>query len=192
MAAWRGCVCWAGWCEPAVNVADLDQLPETQARALLTACCGAPAWVAGMLAARPWRDRNALLATADQAWAACTPDQVADAIAHHPRLGERAAAATLGERASRWSAEEQRSAAVAGADVRDELARGNAEYEARFGHTFILCASGVSAEDMLRSLRERLANDPETERVITALELHRITRLRLERLLAGEARREAS
>ena len=174
------------------TVAELDALPEAEARALLTACCGAPAWVAGMLAARPWRSRDAVLAAADHAWAECTREQVADAIAHHPRLGEKAAAVPLGERASRWSAEEQRGAAVAGADLRDELARGNTEYEARFGHTFILCAAGATALDMLRSLRERLANDPETEHDITARELHRITRLRLERLLAREPRKEAS
>ena len=38
---------------------------------------------------------------------------------------------------------------------------------------------------MLASLRQRLANDDETERAITARELHKITRLRLEKLLAG-------
>jgi 2-oxo-4-hydroxy-4-carboxy-5-ureidoimidazoline decarboxylase len=175
-----------------MDVSALDALPEAEARALLAACCAAPAWVDGMLAARPWRDRETLLAAADRAWDACPAQAVDDAIAHHPRLGERAAKAPLGEREQRWSALEQKGAGVAAEDAREALARGNVEYEARFGHTFILCATGVSAEDMLRALRERLVNTPAAERAITARELHKITRLRLERLLAGdEAPREA-
>lgn len=170
-----------------VDVSALDALPEAEARALLSACCAAPGWVEGMLAARPWRDRTALLAAADRSWDACPPEAVADAIAHHPRLGERVAMAPLGEREQTWSAQEQKGAAAAAEDVKQALARGNQAYEARFGHTFILCATGVSAEDMLRKLNERLKNDPQTEHTITARELHRITRLRLERLLTADA-----
>ncbi len=175
-----------------MEVSALDQLPESQARALLAACCAAPAWVDGMLASRPWRDRDRLLAAADRAWEACPREAIADAIAHHPRLGERRAAATLSAREQAWSAQEQRGAGAAAEDVREALVRGNAEYEARFGHTFILCATGLSAGDMLRTLNERLENAPAIEHTITARELHKITRLRLERLLADDAKREAS
>jgi len=168
-----------------VTVAELDALPEAGARAALTACCGAAPWVERMLAARPFGGPEALLAAADRAWAALEAHEVAEAIAHHPRLGESRASVGLGERASRWSAGEQQGAAVGDDAARAALASGNVEYERRFGHTFILCASGLGAPDMLAALRRRLANDPETERVETARELHRITRLRLEKLLAG-------
>jgi 2-oxo-4-hydroxy-4-carboxy-5-ureidoimidazoline decarboxylase len=63
------------------------------------------------------------------------------------------------------------------------LADANSAYETRFGHVFIVCASGKSAPDMLALLRERLNNDPQTEMTIAAGELKKITRLRLERLL---------
>lgn len=176
-----------------MDVSALDAMPEPEARGLLAACCAAPAWVDGMLRSRPWRDHDALLAAADRAWDACPREAIADAIAHHPRLGERKAAATLSARERAWSREEQRGAGAAADNVRDALARGNAEYEARFGHVFILCATGLSAEDMLRSLHERLKHDRETEHAITARELHKITRLRLERLLAdADAKKEAS
>ena len=169
-----------------MEVSALDARSEPEARALLAACCAAPAWVDRMLAARPWRDRDGLLAAADRAWDACPREAIADAIAHHPRLGERAAAVPLGARERDWSAEEQRGTRVAAEDVKQALARGNAAYEERFGHTFILCATGLSAAAMLASLQQRMANDPETEHAVTARELHRITRLRLERLLAGD------
>ena len=80
--------------------------------------------------------------------------------------------------------------ADAGDAARDALARGNEEYERRFGHTFILCATGLSPDAMLRALKQRLANDEATERANTARELHRITRLRLEKLLANDSTRK--
>ena len=168
-----------------MTVAELDRLPESEAREALTACCGAAPWVAGMLAARPFGTREALLDAADRVWAALPEASVAEAIAHHPRLGESHARASLGERASRWSAGEQSGTAAGGDVARVALAAGNEAYERRFGHTFILCASGLDAAQMLAALERRLTHDPGTERAVTARELHRITRLRLEKLLAG-------
>jgi 2-oxo-4-hydroxy-4-carboxy-5-ureidoimidazoline decarboxylase len=138
-----------------------------------------------MLASRPWRERAAFLAASERAWAALSPGQLAEAIARHPRLGETRAVAALGARERRWSAAEQAGAGAASDDVRAALARGNVEYERRFGHTFILCASGSDAEQMLAALRVRLGNSPEAELAITARELEKITTLRLEKLLAG-------
>ena len=138
-----------------------------------------------MLAARPWRDRDALLAAAEDAWGALANDQLAEAVAHHPRLGESRAAVSLTARETAWSAAEQSGAHAAADAARDALAQGNAEYEQRFGHTFILYASGRSADDMLAALRTRLHNDAGTELAITAGELRKITLSRLEKLLAG-------
>jgi len=168
-----------------VNVGDLDAAPADAARAALTACCGAAPWVDAMLAARPFRDRERLLAAADRAWAAITPEQLADAIARHPRLGGTRAKAALSAREQAWSAGEQSGVGSADDAARAALAAGNEEYERRFGHTFILCATGLGTNDMLAALKERLRNDPATERENTGRELHKITRLRLEKLLAG-------
>ena len=170
----------------ALTVAELDRAPEADARALLAACCGAGPWIARMLAARPFGNRERLLAAADRAWSELAPAEVAQAIAHHPRLGSAVAAAPLDERARRWSAGEQSGAQSAPEAARAALAAANDAYERRFGHTFILCAVGLGAGEMLAALERRLANDPDTERAITARELHRITRLRLEKLLAGD------
>ena len=167
-----------------MNVSELDAAPPEQARELLAACCGAGPWVDAMLVARPFRDRERLLAAADSAWSSLAEAQVHDAIARHPRLGESRAHATLSARERAWSAGEQSGVGTANDAARTELARGNEEYERRFGHTFILCATGLGPADMLTALRERLGNDERTERAITARELHKITRLRLEKLLA--------
>ena len=73
---------------------------------------------------------------------------------------------------------------AAGEDIRQRIAAGNAEYEARFGHVFLISAAGRDAPEILAALTERLGNDPATELRVAAEEQRRITRLRLERLMA--------
>ncbi|MDT7705937.1 MAG: 2-oxo-4-hydroxy-4-carboxy-5-ureidoimidazoline decarboxylase, partial [Pseudonocardiales bacterium] len=70
----------------------------------------------------------------------------------------------------------------AGDDVRAALAAGNRAYEERFGHRYLVCASGRSAEDLLGTLHVRLGNDPATERDVALTELAAINRIRLGRL----------
>jgi allantoicase len=182
---------WRRW-----GVGWLDALPAPRAEAELLACCASRAWAAGVAAARPFGDAATLAATADEVWARLGPDDWLEAFAAHPRIGERVAAAPgapEGAGAARppggtaaWSAGEQ--AGVAGADpaVLAELAEGNRVYEERFGHVFLICATGLSADAMLAALRERLGNDPATELRVAAEEQRKITHLRLEKLFRPE------
>jgi len=148
-------------------------------RALLLSCCDAPAWAEHVLARRPFDGPEALLAAAEQELAATSEADVDAALAAHPRIGERPAGAA--------SQREQSAALAADPAVLAELAEGNAAYEARFGHVYLVCASGRSAEELLAVLRSRLGNDPATERRVLRTELAAITRLRLLRALEGAA-----
>ena len=71
----------------------------------------------------------------------------------------------------------------AGVGVTMELEDANREYLAKFGYIFIVCATGKSAEEMLRILRSRLPNSADDEVRAAAEEQNKITRLRLEKLL---------
>ena len=62
------------------------------------------------------------------------------------------------------------------------LLEGNREYEARFGHVYLVCASGRTGAELLALLRSRLANDPAYERTVARRELGKINALRLARL----------
>lgn len=95
------------------------------------------------------------------------------------------ATAAEGREAS-WSRQEQSGVDAAGQAVLDGLAEGNRAYEERFGHVYLVCATGMTAEEMLDRLRERLRNDESTERGVVRTELARITRLRLAKLLGEE------
>jgi allantoicase len=155
--------------------------PELQA--LLADLCGAPEWIARVASARPYASADALLAAADAANAAVTRDGWREAFRHHPRIGERTAERAQSDAAGESSAREQ--ANVQRADAADlaALAEGNRAYEDRFGHVFIVAASGRSAAEILENLRARLRNDAQTELAAAAAEQQKITRLRLERLL---------
>lgn len=137
---------------------------------------------------RPYRDTADLLETADRVWWALTPADWREAFAAHPRIGEKQQDGE--DRSRRWSTEEQSGAAGARAAVLAELTEANRLYEERFGHIFIVCATGKSAGEMLALLRARLdndPNDPETELRTAAEEQRKITRLRLEKLAAETA-----
>ena len=158
----------------------LNSLPDVQARQVLASCCTSRAWVERMAAGRPYADTDALLGESDRAVPALGRDDLTEALAGHPRIGERAAGPST---EAAWSRQEQAGAGDAGAETRAALQAGNRAYEERFGHVFLISASGRSAEEMLAALRDRLGNDPDTEWGVVAEELRKITRLRLERLL---------
>jgi len=167
------------------SITAFDALPEEAAAEQLASCCGSREWVRKMLARRPFGTSDALLGAADELWWSLAADDWLEAFAHHPRIGERDAAAARSARAASWSADEQRGAGAAADDVRAALAEGNREYERRFGHIYLVCATGKSADELLALLRARLSNDPATELRVAAGEQAKITRLRLEKMLSA-------
>ncbi|MBI2796081.1 MAG: 2-oxo-4-hydroxy-4-carboxy-5-ureidoimidazoline decarboxylase [Gemmatimonadetes bacterium] len=167
-----------------MTVGELNALGTAEASDALTAVCGSPAWVSRMLARRPWADGQSVLRDAEECWRAIGQAAQRTVIAHHPRIGSAATAAKTGARAQAWSQGEQAAANASDDESRALLAAANAGYEKRFGHPFIICATGLSSADILHALNERLHNDDATEQVATAEELRRIMRLRLLHLLS--------
>jgi OHCU decarboxylase len=153
----------------------LNTLSAEAAEAELLTCCGSKRWAHAMAASRPFKDRETLLATADRVWHGLDPADWLQAFNAHPRIGERGADSS--------SQQEQTGAYRASADVRAALADGNCAYEERFDHIFLICATGLTAEQMLASLHARLGNDADSELRIAAEEQKKITRIRLERLM---------
>lgn len=163
----------------------LAGLPEGEATTALLRCCGAPRWVEGMRARLPFVSTPALLAAADEVWRGLGREDYLEAFSHHPRIGadlRQADAAAPFATTAAWARDEQAGAARADHDTREQLRLGNLAYAERFGFTFIVCATGKSAGDMLALLRTRLANQPDAEIQVAAREQARITRLRLEKL----------
>ena len=155
------------------GLARLNALPDSDAVELLLGCCSAPGWARRVAGRRPFRSVDDLLAAADAAWAAREPGELDAAMAGHPRIGERG-----------LSEQSQREQSGVGSDpgVAQALREANAAYEKRFGHVFLICATGRGPDEILAELRRRMAHDPATELEVAAAEIGKINALRLRKL----------
>jgi 2-oxo-4-hydroxy-4-carboxy-5-ureidoimidazoline decarboxylase len=155
-----------------VTLAAFNAAPADEALALMLVCCASARFAAAMTAGRPYPSADAAADAADAVFATLTWDDVREAMDGHPRIGARV---------SGQSAAEQSGVAD---ETRAALHAGNTAYEERFGHVFLICATGLSGEQMLAALRERLNNDEQSERIVAAAELRKITVLRVRKALA--------
>jgi len=162
------------------TLAQLNSLPQLDAERELQSCCASPAWASRVAAARPFADVDGLIQASEATLAGLDWTEIEAALSAHPRIGQRAAGAN---REASWSAQEQAGATGAPVETAVALREVNEEYERRFGHVFLIYATGRSAEEMLAAARERLEHDEETERGVVRGELSKITRLRLRKLL---------
>jgi 2-oxo-4-hydroxy-4-carboxy-5-ureidoimidazoline decarboxylase len=133
---------------------------------------------------RPYASVDEVYRAADSALDELAQRDIDEALAGHPRIGERPGAGH-----SAWSDQEQAGVANAAHGFQGALADANRAYEQRFGHVYLICATGKSTGEMLAILHDRLTNDPATERRVVRTELGKINRIRLERMLAEGSRR---
>jgi 2-oxo-4-hydroxy-4-carboxy-5-ureidoimidazoline decarboxylase len=162
-----------------VSLEALNAMPAARASEHLLACCTSERWIHNVMSGRPYGSVGEILARSDESVAGLDRRDLEQALAGHPRIGARSAAGP--------SRQEQ--TGVQGADQATlrALAEGNEAYERRFGHIYLVCATGRSAGELLALLRERLGHDPGTEWGIVRRELGKINRIRLRQLLEGTA-----
>jgi 2-oxo-4-hydroxy-4-carboxy-5-ureidoimidazoline decarboxylase len=165
-----------------MNVAALNALPPDAARAVFLRCCGSGRWADAMTARRPFASADDVVRAASEVEADLTRDDWLEAFAAHPRIGDLDSLRKKFATTADWAGGEQAGVAAADESVLRALADGNRAYDVKFGHIFIVCATGKSAAEMLANLRERLNNDSDAELRIAAAEQAKITRLRLEKL----------
>ncbi len=166
--------------EAMTALAEFDALSDDQARAFLHPVCASDAWLDGVIAARPYQNLQTLLARSDAVVAGLDALGIDQALASHSRIGERAGGPDL---EASWSREEHAGAIAASDDLSGALHRGNLDYESRFGHVFLMCATGRSPQQMLAAMYERMDNEPDVEQQVLLRELAAVIRLRLVRLL---------
>lgn len=147
-----------------------------EAVTVLRPCIDVTRWCEDIVDRRPFDSVDALVAEAATAADPLTTDEIDSALAHHPRIGERAGGSSAEATMSR---SEQSGVDPSDADAQQALREGNIAYEERFGRVFLIRAAGRSAEEILSSLRERLQHDPAEEERIIAGQLREIALLRL-------------
>jgi 2-oxo-4-hydroxy-4-carboxy-5-ureidoimidazoline decarboxylase len=161
-----------------------NRLPPDEAASEILPCCGSSQWARGMSSERPLSDLAAVLTASDAIWRGLSAADWDEAFQSHPRIGGSASAEKSGAQSAKWSAEEQARAAETAGSLQQALAKGNREYEDKFGRIFIICASGKSAAEILAQLRRRLDDDEAAELLEAAEQQRQITQIRLKKWLA--------
>jgi 2-oxo-4-hydroxy-4-carboxy-5-ureidoimidazoline decarboxylase len=156
-----------------VSLASFNTAATEDAAAVMLSCCASRRFAAAMAAGRPYPSVAAVEDAVAAAFESLDWADVLEAMAEHPRIGARVAGQSAAEQSG------------VGDASRAALLSGNVEYEERYGHVFLICATGLSGEQMLAALRERLSNDPSTERAVATAELRKITVLRVRKALAS-------
>lgn len=164
-----------------VNLSDFNNLNHDDAVAAIRPALYIPRWLEAIVAARPFGSVGQIADVARTAARPLTDEEIDRALAHHPKIGERAHSESAEAQLSR---EEQAGLGEASESAAEQLERGNREYEDRFGHVFLIRAAGRSHAEILSELTRRMSNDPQTERSEVAEQLREIAVLRIEGMLS--------
>ena len=150
--------------------------------AVLRPCIDIERWGREIIAARPFADLGELLNCASSAADPFTADEVASAMAHHPRIGERAAGSSAEASLSR---KEQSAVDPTDSAIVTALAEGNRAYEAKFDQVFLIRAAGRTPQEIIDTLHQRMNNTAAEENLIVAQQLREIAVLRLEGVMSA-------
>jgi 2-oxo-4-hydroxy-4-carboxy-5-ureidoimidazoline decarboxylase len=159
---------------------DFNAAGRAEAAAALRPCLDIKRWIEEIVQGRPFGSAASLLEAANRAAEPFTGQEVEAALAHHPRIGERAAGNST---EARLSQSEQAGLGIPDPAVAAAIAEGNRSYEEKFGQVFLIRAAGRSREEILAALNTRLAHTPEQEQAIIGQQLREIAVLRLEGLI---------
>ncbi len=166
-----------------MKLSKLNDLDSIQATQVFQQCCTASDWVRQMVERRPFDSLDALKLQAARSWETMQGDDLLEAFAGHPRIGDLSSLKEKFHGTMTSASKEQSGVESASDSVIEELARYNKDYEGKFGFIFIVFASGKSAEEMLDIVKARIHNDHTREILIAAGEQLKITQLRIDRLI---------
>lgn len=164
---------------PTPGLTRFNTLDDSAATAELHEVCASSAWGSKLLAQRPFADADSLFSANEAAMAELTAEDLGEAMGGHAPIGRP-------KPGDPTSAREQRGMAGASEELKNELLELNLAYQEKFGHVFLICATGATGAFMRDAVKVRIENSPEQEREIARGELVKINKIRLTRLVEGE------
>ena len=167
-----------------ITLNQLNSLSDQDAFSNLEQCCVSNTWVNKMVQSRPFSSENELIKSASSIWYNdCSIADFKDAFTGHPKIGN---IDTLKEKfahTSEWAGNEQSKVNDADTETIEALMKANDLYEDKFGYIFIVSASGKTAKELLAIINTRLNNQSEDEIFVAMNEQHKITVIRLAKLI---------
>lgn len=161
----------------------LNALPENDAIHAFMQCCTSSKWVERMLNSLPVADKGQLVNLANEHWKNLTEKDYLEAFEGHPKIGDVNSLRAKYANTKALASGEQSAVNSATETVLTQLAKGNDDYQQKFGFIFIVCATGKSAEEMLTLLQQRLPNNRQTELVNAVEEQRKIFQIRIDKML---------
>ena len=165
---------------------EFNNLSKKEAFSALEKCCVSKTWISKVIENMPFSSEDELLQKAASIWYNdCSMDDFKEAFTGHPKIGDVESLKEKFANTKDWANNEQSKVAVANISVIRSLAQSNIDYENKFRHIFIVSASGKSAEEMLAIINVRLLHNSEDEIFVAMNEQHKITVIRLAKLIEG-------
>lgn len=161
-----------------MELSHFNSLEAASASTVLRPCLDVERWIDSIVANRPYASLEELVEHAETAAAPLKVTEIDAALAHHPRIGERA----RGESAEATLSRDEQSGLNLEDSIMAALNAGNKNYEERFDRVFLIRAAGRSSEQILAELDRRLENDDATEVREVGEQLQQIAALRLSAL----------
>lgn len=169
-----------------ITLSQLNSLSDQDTFAQLEQCCVSKTWVSKMLTSRPFSSESELIKKAASIWYNdCSIEDFREAFTGHPKIGNVDSLKEKFAHTAEWAGNEQSKVAEANIETIEALAKANELYEDKFGYIFIVSASGKSAKEMLAIVNSRLNNNVDDEIYVAMNEQHKITVIRLVKLIEG-------
>lgn len=166
----------------------LNSLSEQDTFSRLEQCCVSKTWISKMILNRPFLSEKELISKAASIWYNnCSVEDFKDAFTGHPKIGDVESLKEKFAHTKEWAGNEQAKVEEANIETVEALAKANKLYEDKFGYIFIVSASEKSAEEILAIVNSRLGNNVEDEIFVAMNEQHKITVIRLAKLVEGLA-----
>ncbi len=167
-----------------MTLKEFNSLSTQDTTAELEKCCVSKCWIQHMTENMPFASADELVQkTADIWYDQCRELDWQAAFEGHPKIGDITSLKEKFSNTKNWASNEQSNIADADDTVLKALAKKNDDYLNKFGYIFIVSASGKSAKEMLSIINARLDNTKEDELHVAMGEQHKITVIRLAKLI---------
>jgi len=164
---------------------EFNKLSKQEAIFELEKCCVSKCWIQHMIENMPFDSADELILKGAALWyEQCRELDWQAAFEGHPKIGDITSLKEKYSATKNWASNEQSNIAEADEKIVKALAKANEDYLNKFGYIFIVSASGKSAKAMLSIISARLNNTKEDELHVAMGEQHKITVIRLTKLIS--------
>ena len=164
----------------------LNKLSSADAHKWFEQTCTSSTWCRDMVKSRPYFSVKHVHQAAKVHWNSRAPEDVLEALSGHPMIGEIDTLRAKYANTKALAKGEQSGMESASDGVLQSLKTLNHAYLDKHGFIFIICASGLSAKQMLTAIENRITRSTEDEFATATEEQLNITHLRIDKALNPE------